>query len=37
MLAEKKFHINYNLVKSITSEDSYIFVVKSIERKNVIQ
>ena len=37
MLAEKNFYINYNLVKSITSEDSYIFVVKNIERKNVIK
>ena len=37
VLAEKFFHINFNLVKSLTSVDSFIFVVKSIERKNVIQ
>ena len=35
LLAEKHFHIEYDLVKSITSKDSYIFVINSIERKNV--
>ena len=36
-IAEKFFHIDYDLVKSITSKESFIFVIKSIERKNAIK
>jgi 16S rRNA (guanine527-N7)-methyltransferase len=35
--AEKFFYIDYDLVKSITSKESFIFVIKSIERKNAIK
>ena len=35
LFAEKSFHIEYELVKSITSKDSYIVVIKNIERINV--
>ena len=37
ILAENFFHIDYDLVKSITSNESFIFVINSIERKNVIK
>ena len=36
-IAEKIFHIEYDLVKSITSKESFIFVINSIEKKNVIK
>ena len=36
-IAEKFFHIDYDLVQSITSKESFIFVIKSIERKNAIK
>lgn len=32
-LAEKQFHIEYELVRSITSKESFIFVIKKIENK----
>jgi 16S rRNA (guanine527-N7)-methyltransferase len=35
LFAEKRFHIEYELVKSITSKDSYIVIIKNIERINV--
>jgi len=35
LFAEKRFHIEYKLVKSITSKDSYIVIIKNIERINV--
>ena len=34
-IAEKVFHIEYDLVKSITSKESFIFVIHSIEKKYV--
>ena len=37
ILAEKFYHIDYDLVKSITSKESFIFVINSIEKKNVIK
>ena len=37
ILAEKSFHIEYDLVKSNTSKESYIFVLHSIEKKNGIK
>lgn len=33
MLAQKDFIVEYDLVKSITSQDSYIFVIKYVEKK----
>jgi len=36
-IAEKLFYIDYDLVKSITSKESFIFVIKSIERKNALK
>ena len=36
-IAEKFFYIEYDLVKSITSNESFIFVIKRIERKNAIK
>ena len=35
IVAQNFYHIEYDLVKSITSKESYIFVIHSIERKNV--
>jgi len=32
-IAEKFFHIDYDLVKSITSKESFIFVINNIEKK----
>ena len=34
-IAEKFYHIEYDLVQSITSKESFIFVIHSIEKKNV--
>ena len=36
-IAEKFFHIDYDLVQSITSKESFIFVIKNIESKNAIK
>jgi len=35
IVAQNFYHIEYDLVKSITSKESYIFVIHSIERKKV--
>ena len=37
LLAEKSYHIEYDLVESITSKESFIFVIRNIEKKNVIK
>ena len=36
-IAEKFFNIDYDLVQSITSKESFIFVIKNIESKNAIK
>ena len=34
LFAQKRFHIDYELVKSLTSKDSSIFVINSLEKIN---
>ena len=35
LFAQKSFHINYKLVKSVTSKDSNIIIINRVEKKNV--
>jgi 16S rRNA (guanine527-N7)-methyltransferase len=35
LFAQKRFHIDYKLVKSVTSKDSNIIIINRVEKKNV--